>query len=129
MTVPSGAMRRRGTFDKTEPRDFVRDDGPGGVRGSWPEGPFVTTFPAGSGSDLSELDKAIALNVIKALAADTQDWRRWRRANRLTIKAAARRAGVSAARIGDLENGRRFPAFDLMYRLKLLMAAQSPTPR
>lgn len=113
-----GLVRRRPLDGKT-PLDFLAADG------TWPQGPFASPWSPQElrrlGLDAHQADAYV--RSVASLGRLVWQYRRWRAGRDLTQDAVARRLGVSQGRLSALNQGHRFPNWDLV---ELLRDAMGP---
>ena len=116
--VPT-SPRRRLPLDGLAPRDFV------GRTGHWPAGPWRAPWTPEQLADLglSRQSATSYVAAVRRLAQTVADYEQLLLTQRLTQDAVARQLRVSTDRLSNLRTGNRFPSWDLLERLRMLIEA------
>lgn len=113
---------RRLPLDDKKPKDFLASDG------FWPSGPFVNPWTPEEMAQLGITDNQadIYVQAVARLGKTVIRYRNWLSDHRTTQAAFARRIGVSEGRLSALRNGTRFPSWDLVERVRVVVTPTRP---
>ena len=113
---------RRLPLDDLTPLSFVTADG------IWPSGPFGTPWTADDvrRMDMTEMEVELYVRAVTRLGRTVIDYRKWLAGENMTQATFARRIGVSEGRLSALRSGTRFPSWDLVERIRVVIA---PPPK